>query len=397
MSTRGACFFEQHFLFSNRLVQFVLGLRPNQNSNDQLFQLCTVIAYVLPIIIHQIFMTDFKLKTTMELRKIVGALAMLSNYSVTYFHFVEVRIIFLSDEDELNIMEKYTKQSKSYVYIVVVSLSLYVISITFSCILNVILYLFGKLDDNHLTLPIPVNVSNAGSLYYCLLIYQTIAFYIVLIVGSVCFGVYLVAVQYACCQFNIIISKVRKPFKKHMKYMQKSYHIKTSQEEWNWIVEIINCYRTVTEYVDTLNSLTKVTSLITIFFAVILVVFDFVYIFQVSIELKNASEIIEYSFYISGSVFTIYINFYVGQKLLNHSEAVFEELCQVPFYILSTKTQKMLLFVIKRSMKPSMLLIGGLYISAHQVFAQLMEKAFSFAMVLLTNKIKTTMCSSLEK
>ncbi|XP_047361026.1 uncharacterized protein LOC124953544 [Vespa velutina] len=166
-----------------------------------------------------------------------------------------------------------------------------------------------------------------------------------------------------------------------MKYMQKSCHIKTSQEEWNWIVEIINCYRTVTEYVDTLNSLTKVTSLITNFFAMILVVFDFVYIFQVSIELKNASEIIEYSFYISGSVFTIYINFYVGQNLLNHSEAVFEELCQVPFYILSIKTQKMLLFVIKRSMKPSMLLIGGLYISAHQVFAQLMEKAFSFAMV----------------
>nr|KAF7411043.1 hypothetical protein H0235_013650 [Vespula pensylvanica] len=347
MCTRGVSFFEQHFLLSNRLVQFVLGLRPNQNSNDQLFLLCSIIAYVLPILTHQIFMTDFKLKTTvMELRKIIGAFVMLSTYSATYFHFIEVKLLLihfkqdceqLSDEDELNIMEKYTKQSKSYVYVVVVSLSLYIVSITFSCILNVILYLFGILDDNQLTLPIPVDVS-VGILYYCLLIYQTIAFYIVLIVGSTCFAVYLVAVQNACCQFTLIILKIRKPFKKQLKYMQKSCHIITVREEWDWIVDIINRYRKI---------------------------------FQVSIELKNASEIIKYSFYISGSIFTIYINFYVGQKLLNHGDAVFEEL----------ETQKLLLFMIQRSMKPSMLSVGGLYVSAHQVFAQLMEKAFSFAMV----------------
>ncbi|KAL2714432.1 uncharacterized protein V1478_015617 [Vespula squamosa] len=410
MSARGVNFFEQHFLLSNRLVQFVLGLRPNQSSNDQLFLLCTIIAYVLPILVHQIFIIDFKLKTTvMELRKIIGAFVILSTYSATYFHFVEVKLLSirfkqdceqLSDEDELNIMEKYTKQSKSYVYVVVVSLSLYIVSITFSCILNVILYLFGILDDNQLTLPIPVDVSNAGALYYCLLIYQTIAFYIVLILGNTCFAVYLVAVQNACCQFTLIILQIQKPFKKNSKCMQRCCHIKTSREEWDWIVDIINRYKKVAElvrnnfvilYVEILNSLTKVTSLITIFFAMILVVFDFVYIFQISIELKNASEIIEYSFYISGSIFTIYLNFYVGQKLLNHGDAVFEELCQIPFYNLSRETQKLLLFMIQRSMKPSMLSVGGLYVSAHQVFAQLMEKAFSFAMVYYMGSVLTTL------
>lgn len=60
---------------------------------------------------------------------------------------------------------------------------------------------------------------------------------------------------------------------------------------------------------------------------------------------------------------------YFNDEIINIFKNMFVRRCQVSFYILSIETQKMLLFAIERSMKPSMLSISGLYISAHQVFA----------------------------
>nr|KAF7411042.1 hypothetical protein H0235_013649 [Vespula pensylvanica] len=194
MATRGVSFVEQHFFLSNRLVQLVLGLHRNQSSNNQLLLLSTIIAYVLPIIIYQLyqlFTMDFNLTTAViELRKIIAAFIMLSAYSNANFHFV-----------------------------------------------------------------------------------------------TVCIG-----------------WKIQQQFTNDSKYIHRSLCSQKSQQEFHWIIDVIKCYRNVTE-------------------------------------------------------------------------------CQIPFYLLPTKTQKLLLFMIARSMKPCMLSIGGLFVSSHEVFSQLLQKAFSFAMV----------------
>ncbi|XP_043485891.1 uncharacterized protein LOC122513552 [Polistes fuscatus] len=104
-------------------------------------------------------------------------------------------------------------------------------------------------------------------------------------------------------------------------------------------------------------------------------------ILQFSVLLKTLEDKIECILYVTGTAFTVYINFYLGQRLLNHSDAVREELCDVPFYTLSIHTQKLLLLIIARSGKPCFLSIGNMFVSSHQVFAGLMRKALSFAMV----------------
>lgn len=57
MSRRGQTYFEQHFFFSNRPVQFFMGQSSYQSSYDQLFALCAVIVFVLPLIVHQVNMS----------------------------------------------------------------------------------------------------------------------------------------------------------------------------------------------------------------------------------------------------------------------------------------------------------------------------------------------------
>lgn len=64
----------------------------------------------------------------------------------------------------------------------------------------------GTLDDNELTFIVPINnVTNAGVLYYCLLIYQILIVIIVTTIGGLSFAAYLLVVQHACYQLNVIM------------------------------------------------------------------------------------------------------------------------------------------------------------------------------------------------
>lgn len=138
----------------------------------------------------------------------------------------------MSGKDELEIMLKYNKGSKMYAYMVTgehvklqkieksmdVTLELYIhfllilgffniyfIATVTPCVLNVFLYHIGTSENVNLTLPIPINnISNPGIIYYALLIYQIVAMYISVILGSACFSLYLVLVHHACCQLSII-------------------------------------------------------------------------------------------------------------------------------------------------------------------------------------------------
>ncbi|KAL2714461.1 LOW QUALITY PROTEIN: hypothetical protein V1478_015646 [Vespula squamosa] len=307
-------------------------------------------------------------------------------------------------EDELNIINEYTKESKIFTLIVVnmkkkkyannykyniaithihtrvciyvfmyicsrifaVTYNLYAISLISPCILNILLYSFSALDNVDLTLPfsVNINITKAGLLYYILLIYQIISLYLLMTIAGICLSSYLIAIQHACSQFSVIVYminnikyisfklnyailqtysycrlKIRQPFR-NQKYIKNVPFDGILNEELNWIIDIITRYRRVTEL-----------------------------IFQLPSTLKINIEIIEQTIYVVGSMFTIYANFYCGQKLINHSNTTFKELCQVPFYTFSISTQKLLLFSLTRSMKPCVLSIGGFFVSSHEVFA----------------------------
>ncbi|KAL2714467.1 uncharacterized protein V1478_015652 [Vespula squamosa] len=433
MATRSVSFFERHFLFSNQLVLFILGLRSGQSLNQQFFIFSAIIIYLLPGIIHQCYVLlafsfyqfyqlstmDITMQSTVRVfQKIIASIGLLSSYSTTYFSFLKVhkfsypkrihcfqmKLLFthfklyceqLSDEDEIDIMKKYTNETKSYVYFILVSFKIYIILIISPSILQVFLNLLG-LNDNQLILPIPVNnVTNSGLLYYFLLIYQIFGIILVSTIGSVSLSAYLVAVQHACCQLSVImyvfnhkknisLLKIWQPFKKNSKYTRKVWSLKTSTMKWEWVVNIIQRYREATEYVNLLNEFSKITYLITIFLAMILIIADFVYMFQIFKVSHNIIEIIECSIYIVVSMLLLYINFYLGQKLLNHSNAIFDELNKIPFYNFSINYQKLLLFLILRSGKPCVLSIGSMFVSSHVTFSGLMRKAFSFATVCYT-------------
>nr|XP_050861011.1 uncharacterized protein LOC127068648 [Vespula vulgaris] len=397
MSLRGSEYYEQHFLLSKEIVQFILGVRRHQNSKDLLFFLCVVTIYVLPMIVHQFYQLstlDIKLNSNYKiLQKTLCILCIICIYANVCFHSPTMQKLLVNftnrmdncelflDKNELYILDKYVKQSKLITIIFASSGSLYGISITLPSILSVFFNIFGTVNGVHVTLPFPVNnVSNAGPFYYGLLIYQITAIFIMLIITCVSFSSYLVIIQHACVLFRFLMIKINQPFKDQV-YKKDCWYNRKIQKEQKWIVDIIARYIKATEYVDLINNFSKIIYLIGVFLSMVFIFFDLLYILQFPTILKNADETFECFVVIVGSLSTAYINFYMGQMVIDHSTAVFQELCQVPFYTLSGKAQKLLLLIIARSMKPCHISIGGIFIASHEIFAKIIQKVFSFAMV----------------
>ncbi|KAK2580847.1 hypothetical protein KPH14_005925 [Odynerus spinipes] len=290
----------------------------------------------------------------------------------------------ISDKKEFTTVKKYANQSKWCTLIIMFFLYFYGILLTSPSILNVILYFFGLLEDTQLTLPIPIgHILNAGFLYYAMLFYESIVIFIVATAALANYATYILLVQHACSQFSIIKMKINQPFEQNNSDISAWYD-SAPQDEYTWIVDIIKRYRRVTELVDLTNSLIENIYLVEMFLGLFLIILDFLYLFQITALMQNKRETLMYFIYVVGSIFIIYLNFYVGQRLLDHSSKVFQELCNLPFYRISTKTQKLLLVLIMRSAKPCALSIGGMFVSSHEIFASLMQKAFSYAMVCYT-------------
>ncbi|KAL2714435.1 hypothetical protein V1478_015620 [Vespula squamosa] len=470
MSIIGMSYYDKHFFFSNRLVKLLIGLKPSQSANKQLLLFCLITVYIFPMIaqqFYQLYTSDVTLHSATKLvQNMLTVLCFLITYSFIYFNFETVRMMYftltnifinarktfyfqtrlifahfkfdygqLSDKNVLNIFEQYTKQCKIYTYIfvdsnlifsliVLAALNFYFIATVSPCIFNLFLYIFGTLDKVDLKLPVPIsNVSSRRTLYFSLLIYQTIAIYLLIIIASVCYTSYLIFIQHACCQLSILkyVFNVETTLKIRQPFLNKKYNqvarLNKKEADFDWIVNIIIRHRRITKFVDYLNNFSEVNYLICTFAGMFIIMLDFLNIFRLATLMRNTSELIKSASYIVCSLFVVYINFYFGQTLINHSHAAFIELifyiynlniynlkdilyseslnnlftnrmlvcrCQVPFYTLSVTTQKLLLLVIARSRKQCVLSIGGVFVSSHEVFLELMQKAFSFAMYSVT-------------
>ncbi|KAK2584488.1 hypothetical protein KPH14_006863 [Odynerus spinipes] len=97
---------------------------------------------------------------------------------------------------------------------------------------------------------------------------------------------------------------------------------------------------------------------------------DFLYFFQLLAVEVTVEEAIRVVLYITGNVLTIYACMYFGQRLMDHSIYSYTGCCLIPFYTLSTKTNKLLLLLLTRSMKPCKFSVGGVAVASHELFTK---------------------------
>ncbi|KAL2730307.1 odorant receptor 46a-like isoform X1 [Vespula maculifrons] len=284
----------------------------------------------------------------------------------------------LKDEHELITMKKYASKSFSYLYIG---------SLIFPSMYNFI-YIFHITNKTKLILPIRMEFAlENNKVYYFFLLLEFIIIFIVCTIGVANYSLFMSITQHAFALFNIVLVKLDRPFVTDSHCLRQNKIFTSLNMEYDWIVTIIRSYEKAIRFisfiilfqwslfVDLIKYVFGSTYLMEITLSLSLIVIDYLYIFT----LKNTiSENISDSTYILASMFLIYVYCYSGQIIYVKHLRSFKYVnvnnlrsCQVPFYTLSVKTQKILLILILQTMRPCNFSIRRIIVASHELFAKI--------------------------
>ncbi|KAL2727237.1 LOW QUALITY PROTEIN: odorant receptor 46a-like isoform X1 [Vespula squamosa] len=112
----------------------------------------------------------------------------------------------------------------------------------------------------------------------------------------------------------------------------------------------------------------------------LLKVVTYIVFFQLIALKGNKGKMLSNCIYIIGSIFMTYVGCYSGQRVIDHNTNVTRKIHQVSFYELSIKTQKALLLLTMKIMNPCNFSMMGTMVTSHELFLNIMQKSFSFAM-----------------
>ncbi|XP_025152837.1 odorant receptor 46a-like isoform X2 [Harpegnathos saltator] len=104
---------------------------------------------------------------------------------------------------------------------------------------------------------------------------------------------------------------------------------------------------------------------------------------QLSSELQgDMVEMVRLVPYIIGQLAHLFIYSYQGQKLINHSLELCQKIYNGLWYTIPVKSQRLLLFVMRKNIEPSFMTAGKVYIFCLESFTSVMQCSLSYFTVL---------------
>ncbi|XP_026828775.1 uncharacterized protein LOC105287226 isoform X3 [Ooceraea biroi] len=100
------------------------------------------------------------------------------------------------------------------------------------------------------------------------------------------------------------------------------------------------------------------------------------------ITIKDYRELISSFVFVLGHSWYMFFVNYVGQEVVDHSGDVFHRIYNVQWYTAPLKAQKLLLYLMQRTMRHCTIVIGGLFVTSLQGFASLTNMSVSYFMVI---------------
>ncbi|KAK2586145.1 hypothetical protein KPH14_001414 [Odynerus spinipes] len=193
-------------------------------------------------------------------------------------------------------------------------------------------------------------------------------------VSSTNLGLMLMAIQHACGMFRIVGVMLRSVLEEKKLACSKFDEKTISAALFRAIVH----HNRVIQFVQSLNSLCNVAYMVHIICGVVIFGIDIVLLLQ--FDLKNMKRWFGILTYIICMVAVGSSQCYIGQKLLDHSANVFQEIILMPWYMLSPKLQKLSLLMMLRSMKQCSITICKMFTPSYELFSKGCQVATSYAM-----------------
>ncbi|XP_047370046.1 uncharacterized protein LOC124957244 [Vespa velutina] len=287
----------------------------------------------------------------------------------------------MTNKSELIILKTYANPSRMCTILIAIAFYVYITIQMLPSVIHIILYIFGILDETELILPISIDYFLKEANFYFALFNEYTCIVVLTTIGIAHCSIFVSFVQHTCALFNIVAWKIEKGYKGNSHNLYHTYNFINYDEEYEWIIDIIKSYDNVIDFVDLVKLYHGKICLFEAIFAMLLIILSYIYLFQILSFSITVREKLEKFDYIIGTIFVIYVYHYLGQKLIDHHTEIYIKLCQIPFYKLSLKTQKILLFMIMKSMTPCNLSVKGVIVLSHYLFGTFMKTSFSYAMI----------------
>ncbi|KAL2740974.1 hypothetical protein V1478_001115 [Vespula squamosa] len=194
-------------------------------------------------------------------------------------------------------------------------------------------------------------------------------------------SLYLIILQHICAMFQIIgISDnisvsfhliVRCLLENIMDDKEKELKVINDEVIYSRMIHIIQIHKKTIEYSDVLNNHCNIRILVMTMCAICFIGIAIIPILELLNEDINKSNIGSFTlpiFFVICHLIWIFVFCTVGQHLQNLSEAIFYKSYEIPWYLFSKKTRRLLYFIIARADKPNYVSIGQMFMATHEFF-----------------------------
>ncbi|XP_043485235.1 putative odorant receptor 19b [Leptopilina heterotoma] len=103
-------------------------------------------------------------------------------------------------------------------------------------------------------------------------------------------------------------------------------------------------------------------------------------------NIDNIEFVMKFSSIALGQATHLLLNCIPGQKLMDHSANVFYSIYEINWYEMPITVQKMLLLMMRRSLKETKITVGTLVVFSIETYSSLMKMTFSYLSVLNSMK-----------
>ncbi|EFN89950.1 Putative odorant receptor 22c [Harpegnathos saltator] len=114
---------------------------------------------------------------------------------------------------------------------------------------------------------------------------------------------------------------------------------------------------------------------------VIITVLISITLMQITLQVNDMIGLIRYILYVVAQLIHLFCLSFEGQKLMDHSLQTREKIYNSRWYEVPIRTQKMLLFVMRRSIQPSCI-SAGIYVFSMENFSMILQTSMSYFTVL---------------
>ncbi|KAH0948754.1 Or9e98 [Eciton burchellii] len=375
----------------NKILLLAIGLWPYQQSKLVRAQLIVLFGILITFIIFQLTVLVTSKCTPEVLINVFSSILFLSVSVLKYSSFSnnteimqhlleQLQHIYneLTDKTEITIIRKYGRYAEYYTIIFTAVLifftSFLMMYQLFPRILDILLPL-NESRSHFLLLPVTEYFIDQERYFYLIMIHANMAFFIGNITIIATGSILLVCILYACGMFRIASYRI-----------EHAMTIDISNKDENIIykklIYAVDMHRKAMKFSDSSISRFKIMFFFLIVIGIICASLNFFRIFQAILlgyEFKQFSlpvlfVTIHFLYMLVGNI--------IAQQIMDHNNDMFISVYNVPWYLAPLRVQKMILFLLQKSIKVFNLNIAGLFVGSLEGAATLLSTSISYFTVL---------------